>query len=444
MKLLYQQPHLVPPMRLTVFDEMPPTPLPPPPSQLSQIWTQGRNLASRASSRASFSVKRKASKPSISSPQLEVDDLPFRKKQQFRPLQLSIYMSDNRLSKLPEFDALSFTDVGEMKPPPRAMLRTKSEEILQTYKPSVTVAAKPASMFERRRMSRVRRDTTSTVISTSRPPSEYDALHSHPVSWLSSPGPPAQAHLSHRPEHSIANLSPMEEEFVPRTMVKPVGGKILTFPDFASHVSGDLDVQEQSRVFEEELDFRSGAVNVGTTALQHDPQPIQDDSEAYFHTDYQTQKRINQWLTGRSHSSSLSTVKSSSTSSSFAEHRRKRSRFYLASKQAAPPLPLRLLTRHKRTMTASTVESSIDMDIISTDRPSPAQSHGTMTTAPEVQSRSGTIKSFSLPIQGVRVRQEVQHTPPCYAEVIHKDFQAEVMIKEIGGALPSPAVGVAF
>src|SRR4051794_18819445 len=107
MKIYHNQPHLVPPMKLVFYDDMPSTPQPPPPSHLSQLVTHGRNLASRASERASFSVRtRRSARPSISGPlPVEVmDDLPPRRRYQYRPLELSIYLPENRLSDLPDFN----------------------------------------------------------------------------------------------------------------------------------------------------------------------------------------------------------------------------------------------------------------------------------------------------------------------------------------------------
>ena len=122
MRVLYQQPHLVPPMKLTVFDGLPPTPTPPPPSQLSNWMAHGK-----ASLRSSLSMRRQTPRPSISSPRPPLPDsqqLPFRRAaQQYRPLELSIYMPSNRLSDLPAFDRLSFTAIGEIKMPPRALRR---------------------------------------------------------------------------------------------------------------------------------------------------------------------------------------------------------------------------------------------------------------------------------------------------------------------------------
>jgi len=420
-------------MKLTVFDGLPPTPTAAPPSQLLQWVSQGK-----ASLRSSLSIRRHASaKPSISSPRPPLpwaQDLPPRRRAaEFRPLELSIYMPNNRLSNLPEFDRLSFTEVGELKLPPRALVRTKSEEFLPHKVSMLPAPAKPASMIEQRRRSHFQVDTSSTVISISRPPSEYDALHSHPVSWMSFPGLPPQIYLPGRSEPSVAVLTPMQEEFSPPVTSITVDGVVLDFP---KDVDRPASPPVQSESFPEATPAPAPFVPINTTRNFSKPKEANTPA-GYFHPNYQTQKRISQWLAQRSHSSSISTTKSSSTASSFAEHRRKRSQFYQLS--AAPPKPLSLWPRqHQRTMTESTVASTIDTDILSFENRS--QTDTSVTTAADLQSRNGTVKSVS---KGLRpIMSGVPDMPPGYAEVVN-DVD-DILIKEIGGPLRSPGVGVAF
>jgi hypothetical protein len=126
MKICHNQPHLVPPMKLVFYDDLPspgPGPGPTSRSSLLPLWiNEGRNLASRASNRASMLVKRKASKrPTISAPSdfRRVEPPRSRLRSSFRPLELSIYMPGNRLSDLPEFD--DFEELGIPSPPPKAL-----------------------------------------------------------------------------------------------------------------------------------------------------------------------------------------------------------------------------------------------------------------------------------------------------------------------------------
>ncbi|KAH0829577.1 hypothetical protein FOPE_10381 [Fonsecaea pedrosoi] len=439
MRIMYQQPHLVPPMKLTLFDGLPPTPTPPLPSQLSQWVSHGK-----ASLRSSLSLRRQAAKPTISGPQPPLpvaQQLPFRRAaHEFRPLELSIYMPNNRLSDLPAFDRLSFTDGGDIKAPPRALVRTKSEEFLPHKVSLLPTPAKPASMIEQRRMSHIRPDTSSTVISMSRPPSEYDALHSHPVSWSSFPGLPPQIHFPGvRSEASVAILTPMQEEFSPPATSVAIGDTVLDFPrDLEAPAAQDDRIPPEAP---------APPPIVPSAPARNFSKPTDMNSPSgYFHPNYQTQKRISQWLAHRSHSSSISTTKSSSTSSSFAEHRRKRTQFYqLSAPAAAPPKPLSLWPRqHHRTMTESTVASTIDTDILSCGDQSQTDATSVTTmTAGEWQGRSGPVRSVSKGGGTLRpIVSGVPDVPPCYAELI-KDAD-EIIIKEIGGPLRSPGVGVAF
>lgn len=105
MEICHSQPHLVPPMKLVFYDNLP-SPGPPPRSSVFSFWmTEGRNLASRASSPAGLATWKKPTKrPTISGPSNFRRIDPVRARPQFRPLELSIYMPGNRLSDLPEFD----------------------------------------------------------------------------------------------------------------------------------------------------------------------------------------------------------------------------------------------------------------------------------------------------------------------------------------------------
>lgn len=461
MTIMYQQPHLVPPMKLTVWDELPPTPPPSMPTHISSLVSQGRSLASRASGRASQSIRRKTpSRIVISSPQPAVtasEDRPYQRRS-FRPLELSIYLPNNRLSDLPEFDALSFTDAGAIQFPPRALVRTRSEEIYPGRLAPEVMLPKPVSMFERR-MSHMRTDTISSVISTSRPPSSHDALRSHPVSWCSHPDLPQQVTLAGRPEHSVAILTPMQEEFTPPATAGLINDIVMDFPQ----IENKQEIARRSQLVAAEEPAPSPKIPATApdwpmpSFVNSDPNP----PTTYFHTNYQTQRRISQWLAARSRSSSISTVKSmstiksSSTSSSFAEHRRKRSQFYQLSANNAPPQPLRLKSQqqqhhhqHKRSMTVSTIASTVNTDIMSLDNDD-CESMTTAPTASELQSRTGTIKSVSAGTGVMRpIISGVPVLPDQYDHMVNEKGVEELLITEINGPLRSPmqqpGVGLAF
>ncbi|KAL2811035.1 hypothetical protein BJX63DRAFT_294253 [Aspergillus granulosus] len=106
MQICHAQPHLVPPMKLTVYDDLP-SPGPPRASSFpTWVMEEGRNFASRASSRASVSLRRKSTAPvRIGAPTdfRRVTTLPDFSSG-FRPLELSFENPANRLPELPLFN----------------------------------------------------------------------------------------------------------------------------------------------------------------------------------------------------------------------------------------------------------------------------------------------------------------------------------------------------
>ncbi|KAL4933345.1 uncharacterized protein BDV17DRAFT_107142 [Aspergillus undulatus] len=130
MQICHSQPHLVPPMKLVVYDDLP-SPGPPRASSFpTWMLEEGRNLASRASSRASMSFKRKSTAPvRISAPTdfRRVTTLPpiSTASTGYRPLELSIHSPVNRLPELPRFSDFG-VDEGQAQQapiarPPRAL-----------------------------------------------------------------------------------------------------------------------------------------------------------------------------------------------------------------------------------------------------------------------------------------------------------------------------------
>ena len=135
MRIEHHQPRLVPP-------------LVPPQEDSSQEWsTRTRSFGSRASTRASFAMRRKLNayngfhsnnntprRPRIGAPSdfRHIDHAMPRRKEVFRPLELSIYMPENQLSPiLPHFgqiDDMSFpSDEKELPYPPAALSHSRSE-----------------------------------------------------------------------------------------------------------------------------------------------------------------------------------------------------------------------------------------------------------------------------------------------------------------------------
>ena len=548
MKVLYQQPHLVPPMKLTVYDEMPSTPGLRPPSAMARVVTQGKTLASKASERASLSVRRRPNRRRIGAPQTLDDGTDGFT---YRPLELSIYISGNRLSDLPEFDAAEFEDDGSLALPPKALLRAaRSEEALGSFS-RVPSTRRVASMCIDRKVSHKR--TASSIISSSRPPSEYDALHSHPVSMISAPGQPTQ--IFHHPVNSITVLSPIKDEFTPPSSA--LLEKMMTdFPKIEDRLQAGANSVAREPMpasavhttpLVPRLSFQSSRAN--STATNRSRRPTTASSQNF---------RVAQWV-HRGHASSgsvssnstMSTMASASTS--FSEHRRKRKQFYQCkpwnpNQDQSVPVPTN--TRHNivdvpppvlvthvasaavnlpvlesqplkamvsrngpthvrtRTMSSSTVASTdtVDTNILSLDQLD-GHSDTSVSTAPVVQdirdraktntqrTRTGTMRSFSKPLvshpahqrsevageqvtdrpsaseentesaavptqdaanipsamKPVKTNMSVEDlmasmpAPPPYVETLPKvDGENFMVIKEIGGPLRSPGVGVAF
>ncbi|KAI9875010.1 MAG: hypothetical protein M1830_009032 [Pleopsidium flavum] len=128
---------LIPAWKEGLYDERPSTPSSYYPSQ----WlAEGRDLASRASSRASFSVRRSRSRrPTIGTPSdFRRVDVSEKRREDFRPLELSIYLPGNRLSPLPMFSEALKDGPAGLEYPPNALIRARSDSLL--YRPSTSFA----------------------------------------------------------------------------------------------------------------------------------------------------------------------------------------------------------------------------------------------------------------------------------------------------------------
>ncbi|KAJ9203650.1 hypothetical protein DTO164E3_280 [Paecilomyces variotii] len=154
MAVCHSQPHLVPPMKLVVYDDLP-SPGPPPRSSSLPSWlTEGRSLASRASNRASMSLRRKSTtRLTIGAPtDFRRVQPPSSRVDGFRPLELSIYMPGSRLSDLPEFDEFQLDDNGQPTLPSRAVTPTPTMErsFSKFQNSSFQFARKPVGSGSRR------------------------------------------------------------------------------------------------------------------------------------------------------------------------------------------------------------------------------------------------------------------------------------------------------
>lgn len=171
MRIEHHQPRLVPP------------PIPEPqerPSTRGREWVdRSRNFASRASSRGSFSVRRtlnayngprRTRQYTISGPTdfRHVENSMPRRREAFRPLELSIYMPENQLSPiLPHFgatDDLSFEsdDLSDLPYPPAALTHSRSDSALSFRIPRKPLRSSSRASSEWTAQSKIRPDSLST------------------------------------------------------------------------------------------------------------------------------------------------------------------------------------------------------------------------------------------------------------------------------------------
>ncbi|EEQ92438.1 uncharacterized protein BDCG_07558 [Blastomyces dermatitidis ER-3] len=161
MKLCHDQPHLVPPMKLVFYDDLP-GPGRSRSSSISHWVSEGWTLASKATDRVSTgrkSTKRSSHTPTISGPSdFRRLNPPTSRLEPFRPLELSIYQPGNRLSDLPEFDVFDINIPNKFessgpKPPPKVFSPLDSSSIHSAPVPSFKVPRKPVGSISRRPLS---------------------------------------------------------------------------------------------------------------------------------------------------------------------------------------------------------------------------------------------------------------------------------------------------
>ncbi|KAJ5496037.1 hypothetical protein N7539_001153 [Penicillium diatomitis] len=156
MQICHSQPHLVPPMKLVVYDDLPSPGLPQQSrNSLSSWFEEGRHMASRVSRRASLSWKRPPPTPlKISDPSdfrrvqsFQLDPTPAQSPL-FEPLQLSIHRLSNRLSDLPSFESFCMggDDHDETPAPSTMTLQARRQSIDARF----SISRKPVGSVARR------------------------------------------------------------------------------------------------------------------------------------------------------------------------------------------------------------------------------------------------------------------------------------------------------
>ncbi len=139
-EICYEQPQPTPPPKFDLENIRPASRS----SHRTQWIAEGRNLASRASSRASFTTRRSVTRrPTIGTPYgFKRVEFPSGRTEGFRPLQLSIYLPGNELEPLPAFEEQGGLDLAH---PPKALVKSRSESILSRPSTSFTIPRKPVA-----------------------------------------------------------------------------------------------------------------------------------------------------------------------------------------------------------------------------------------------------------------------------------------------------------
>ncbi|ODH30419.1 hypothetical protein ACO22_03574 [Paracoccidioides brasiliensis] len=209
MKICHDQPHLVPPMKLVLYGELP-SPDGTRTSTISQWIAEGRSLALKATDRASLSSRKKSSKrvslkPTISEPSdfRRVNGMRSRL-EPFRPLELSIYQPGNRLSDLPEFEAFDIPTPDKLeilpsKPLPKVLLPTETFFVPESSMLPFKVPRKPVG------------STKNLSLSIGSRIEAYDRRPTLQSSILD-PAPRSAAHHVHSnrtPQHNRTTSDPM-------------------------------------------------------------------------------------------------------------------------------------------------------------------------------------------------------------------------------------------
>ncbi|KAF2279289.1 uncharacterized protein EI97DRAFT_171725 [Westerdykella ornata] len=223
MQICYEQPQIIPPPRAEPIRHRPST------SHsvgrhVSQWVSNGREFATRASSRASsytLSRPRKSlsrQRLSIGRPSdfrrydgvdgiqsmLDEASMPVpRRRRSFTPLELSIYLPENRLSPLPDFGDDSWE---ELQKPPQALIRDRQSLASES---SFLIQRKPVASISARDSIHNAAWPPTFTYTTSASPSSLPFLHEEPKQQTTSPIPtPARPTLQRaNTQTSIASRS---------------------------------------------------------------------------------------------------------------------------------------------------------------------------------------------------------------------------------------------
>lgn len=159
MQVCNTQPHLVPPMKLVVYDDLQsPSAHHQHRNSLSSWISEGRILTSRASVRVSVHRRRHSTTPlRIGAPtdfrRVQSFQTPPPLPAKYQPLELSIHRTDNRLSDLPSFEAFQLDEELQCRTlaiPPRTLsINSVRAHHCLPSEPAVVVSRKPVDSGNR-------------------------------------------------------------------------------------------------------------------------------------------------------------------------------------------------------------------------------------------------------------------------------------------------------
>ncbi|KAI9709043.1 MAG: hypothetical protein M1812_007799 [Candelaria pacifica] len=160
MTICHDQPHLIPPPKIERYDARTSTPVS---WHTPQFIAGSRQLASRASSRASLTrtirrtITTESLRPTIGAPSgfRKFDDYK-RRSEGFRPLELSIYLPENKLSPLPIFSDTFEEEPAGLEYPARALTRCRSSTLLSQSTSNFRIPRKPVGSISDKSTVRLR------------------------------------------------------------------------------------------------------------------------------------------------------------------------------------------------------------------------------------------------------------------------------------------------
>ncbi|KAJ5835509.1 hypothetical protein N7447_001535 [Penicillium robsamsonii] len=309
MKICHTQPHLVPPMKLVVYDDIPSPSIHQHRNSLSSWFNDSRNLASRASHRASMTLKRSSTTPlKIGAPSdfrrvQSFHDHPSQSfqappPQTYQPLDLRIHRSGNRLSDLPSFEAFQLNESTQRKTlpvPPRAL--TTSTGVRDRYcQKAFIVSRKPVGSQKRRSLGNLEPSfvkepvrTTSTLVP-----------HFSRVTPIEIPLPEAPASPVHSRSKSEGNQLTLNTPWPNDANTSQPWERVPRTPPTSKGLyreSLDTSPSKYSAMSKNSLSLASSRTMPSQISSLHRPSiPLPDNRDTINSVRSSISNRVNQWM----------------------------------------------------------------------------------------------------------------------------------------------------